>query len=200
MIVLSKYNHQTPGHFKQINTPRLSDYMFLLNLPPTEPLWSGNDIETLCENISRTIYDAAKSAKLKYNNITSRSPQTASDRWNNIISGHNDRSLWRAINWNGSVLTSNNSEIPSDTSFCEHFKSPLSIHDPSEVEQYTPRTTIYIPVLDDPISPVEVDTCVRRSKPLESMVSPPAFFVLSLMSGSSYLHACSIWYSHRDTH
>ena len=26
-------------------------------------------------------------------------------------------------------------------------------------------TTIYIPVLDDPISPVEVDTCVRRLKP-----------------------------------
>ena len=25
MIVLSKNNRQTPGHFKQINTPRLSD-------------------------------------------------------------------------------------------------------------------------------------------------------------------------------
>ena len=33
MIVLSNNNYQTPGHFKQINTPRLSDYQYSCQTP-----------------------------------------------------------------------------------------------------------------------------------------------------------------------
>ena len=139
---LGSYEILPPANLKTKNGFKLSQVdvpMFRHYLPPTEPLWSSNtsDIETLCENISRTMCDAAKSAKTNQNTRTS--PQ---DHHKQLVTAGTTSYLVTTTDHFGGQSTGMDmylpaiTEIPSDHSFCEHFKSLHSIHDPSDVEQY----------------------------------------------------------------
>ena len=138
------------------------------NLPNADSLWDGdifNQPELACEAIATMLYDCAKSSKIKYAPVQHHRARNATQRWNNILSSGNDKSLWAAINWNGTIgdIVANNDK-PSDVEFCKHFETLLNRPVESDLSDYQPTTQCYIPVLDDPITPYEVDTCIKKLK------------------------------------
>ena len=70
-----------------------------------------------------------------------------------------------AINWNGTFSTALDEIVKSsDEAFAEHFSTLLNPSTPT-TRQHMPNSGIYIPVLDDPIDPIEVEKSIKRLKP-----------------------------------
>jgi len=79
------------------------------------------------------------------------------------MSSGDDKALWTAINWNGSICDkTQNSEKPSDSDFCKRFESLLNEPDVNDISNYYPMTQCYIPILDDPIMTDEVERCINK--------------------------------------
>ena len=73
--------------------------------------------------------------------------------------------MWSAINWNGTINDHHvENSKPSDIDFCSHFESLLNPEGVTNCD-YVPNSNLYIPILDDPISPDEVNTCIHKLKP-----------------------------------
>ena len=82
------------------------------------------------------------------------------DSWNEIIENGNPGDLWNKINWkdkNGEQL-----QYPSAESLGEHFQEKSKIC--NEIPFALSSNSPYVPVLDDPISPEEVDQASKRLK------------------------------------
>ena len=68
------------------------------------------------------------------------------------------------IDWSGKISSQENTdEAPSDTDFCRHYEHLLN---PAleDTDIFEPNIPTYIPVLDDPISPNEVDEAIKSLK------------------------------------
>ena len=77
--------------------------------------------------------------------------------------------MWQSINWRGEFDTPpDRLTAPSDEAFCEYFQGLLnpSMADPHCDHQLAPvpSSGVYIPVLDDPIDPSEVDASIKQLK------------------------------------
>ena len=137
---------------------RINTDTFISNLPSTEDLWSlGDDVNTLCYRLTECLYDVSIKAKTEYRPQPHPRHLNAGDRWSYLIRNGDYRKIWQAIGWNGcfdSVCDSRDG--PSDAEFVEHYNDLLN--PPSDTNRnYTPNTHKYMPILDDPISPGEVD-------------------------------------------
>ena len=88
------------------------------------------------------------------------------ERWERLLAENDDIKVWRAINWNG-VLSEDHTlvtESPSDNEFKEHFDEILNSSDTVSDDYEHLRSDVYIPVLDDPITPQEVSDQIKRLK------------------------------------
>ena len=91
-----------------------------------------------------------------------RASQPSQDRWKRLMQARDCKSLWMAINWNGTFSTALDEIVkPSDEAFAEHFSTLLNPSTPT-ANQQIPNSGIYIHVLDDPI---DVEKSIKRLKP-----------------------------------
>ena len=87
----------------------------------------------------------------------------SNDRWRKIFELNDPKAIWQAIGWNGELIESHDKDSPSDDDFKNHFEELL--YDTAQPEmQDTGIDSPYIPILDDPISPIEVDDAIKRTK------------------------------------
>jgi len=139
------------------------------NLPSTDQLWQralDTEVDDLCNELAEIIYETAKSAVTKPKTTTYAPPQGAFERWNNILQNNDDKQLWKSINWQGMINTSSTQiDQPSSAEFCAFFESLLNTTNDSDPQEYVPENFKYMPILDDPIEPMEVLRCAQKLKP-----------------------------------
>ena len=86
-----------PIHFNNVNHDSLQG-----NLPEPEHIWHlamDSDIDTLCNSLTDTIYEATRKSKRVPTRPTGIHTENATDRWNNILNSKDDKQLWKSINW-----------------------------------------------------------------------------------------------------
>ena len=83
------------------------------------------------------------------------------DRWQKLINDKDDKSLWQAINWKGE-LKDYDTEKPSDEEFQKHLETVLNPHDATPIIEADYHSNVYVPVLDNPTEPQEVDFVIKK--------------------------------------
>ena len=114
-------------------------------------------------------------------------------RWKRLLRDGDDSRVWRKIDWKGNVNAVSNVGMnrPSDEEFKTYFETVLN---PKQVVTNYPviATNVTIPVLDDPITPQEVEHQIQKMKP-DKACGPdglipgvfsmlPAHWILNLVS------------------
>ncbi len=90
--------------------------------------------------------------------------RTELGRWERLMQDADDARVCRAIDWKGNYSTSVyvDGALPSDVEFRDHFEKILNPAQVTEAEPLDLATNISIPVLDEPISPLEVHNQIKR--------------------------------------
>lgn len=126
-----------------------------------------DDITAAVECLSQNMYSLAKTHPRPVEVFNENQK-----RWHRIITSSDKRLLWKAVGWNGFVnWNSMSSETPSDDEFRTHFESLLNPHNVDMIE-YNISSDMYIPILDDDITPLEVDHVIRRQMKVQSGCGP----------------------------
>ena len=73
------------------------------------------------------------------------------------------KALWKAIDWSGSFqATPDIQGTPTDKQFCKHYEKLLNPPGPQDGVLYEPQEEKYVPVLDDEITPNEVEAQIKK--------------------------------------
>ena len=165
------------------NTIDQPSFKALLPQPP-QHLFTCNDVNFLASSISDTLYQTASEAKLPPHVPNRNDPgcTTSHQRWTKLIKSGDSKAIWKSIDWKGKFTTSpDTKETPNDQEFCRHYDQLMN--PPVAEPQYIPTHPLYIPVLDDPISPNEVHECIKNLNPSKAAgidgVAPGVFKLLS---------------------
>ena len=87
------------------------------------------------------------------------------EEWNNLISKNEDNKLWKKISWKGEMNEGSSRIHPPVNQLKEHFENIYSSEDDGLKEKLTHLSSnIYIPILDDPITDMEVNASVKKCK------------------------------------
>ena len=152
---------------RTIQMYNLDSNKFKEHLPPTDTLWDVNqDVANLCDVITETLYNTAVKSKMDVKQPMSvkSKHENAQSRWNYLVQHGDSRQIWQSINWHGEFDNPGDiSSRPSDLEFCDHYEHLLNPN-PETITEYVSEQPKYIPVLDDPISPGEVDDCIKTLK------------------------------------
>ena len=111
-------------------------------------------LEPTPANVANILYETAKECKVQ---PFEENQQVISghDKWKHIMQSNDSKKLWKAINRKGEI-GSDQSEKPDDKSFKSYFEDLLNPDKIEYADMPTVTNVIHIPVLDDPITPVEV--------------------------------------------
>ena len=137
-----------------------------------------SDINVLAESVSDVLYDCSKRSMAGRVDNYSKNDL---GRWEWLLDDDDSR-VWRAIDWRGNFENDfKNACRPSDEEFKAHFESILN--QPSTANLQVPGdTNVTIPILDDPISPGEVNAQIKKIKPNKACgpdgLSPGIFSLL----------------------
>ena len=157
-----------PIHKRPIPFSSVSPSLFTQSLPEPSPEWSSiSDVNTLSAKVAETLYDTAVLAKppIPPPKLDMNPSKTAHERWIKLVKSQDSRSIWKAIDWNGKLTTEPNiQDSPSDAEFCKHYNKLMNPPIPPSEKEYVPDTHRYIPILDDPLTPDEVETCIKDLK------------------------------------
>lgn len=147
-----------PVGFRSLNTD-----LFINSIPDTEILYDLSDVNAFSNNITDTLYRCAEesravAARGRYDNNL--------DRWERLLRDNDDKRVWQAINWKGDLQTDVRSlEVPSDDEFKAFFEGELRPANINNVEVGFEDAGVNIPLLDDPITPQELEKQVTHLKP-----------------------------------
>ena len=124
-----------------------------------------DDVDAGVNDVSTVLYECARVSKIRNHTTNTDAPV---DRWERLMEENDEAQLWRAISWRGelspSSSTQNIASSPTEYEFKEHFErmyNPPAVFVPNVDEL---QSDVYIPVLDDPILPQEVQDQVKRLK------------------------------------
>ena len=119
-------------------------------IDPSECL--NMDIDSSIDSFCNSMYVAARESPVTCNDDDA---VLHDNRWRNILNSKDVKLLWRSIDWNG-VLNNDTLQRPSDTECKEHLETLLNPEGITELDPSEYVSDIYVPVLDDPIDPIEV--------------------------------------------
>lgn len=173
---------QKPGEVKVRKAVRFNDIdkdLFLSNLSKVSIRCDGtDDVHTSALKICESLYLSATSSPA---NPVQHREVGGLDRWAGLLSDPDDRRVWEAIDWKGKYQERERiGVVPSDQEFKLFYENSYG-----EVDQQ--RSTdvndhnVYIPVLDDPITPLEVCNQIHKLKPGKASGPdgvPPGIFKL----------------------
>ena len=83
--------------------------------------------------------------------------------WNDILNSKDTKSLWSKINWNGSTVQTKPTNPPDISEFSSHYKSHFN-HNSQLSTDLIINSSIYIPILDDAFSYMELSNAVIAIK------------------------------------
>ena len=82
-------------------------------------------------------------------------------RWARIITNKDPKLIWKSVNWKGTFDESCETQ-PPDSTFKQHFEQLLTQgHSESSENAIDLETAPYIPVLDDPFVPNELENAIN---------------------------------------
>ena len=160
-------------HVRKVNRPVKLDNIAtrefsncILNFPAPS---ANNNIDTFASKISDTLYKCAASCDSNVVTGGGESGEGGSDvstgnidRWERLLRDPDDARVWRAIDWKGTFQDKPNQSVcPSDQDF-KDFYSELKTNNDPDIDV---TTNVYIPMLDDPITPDEVAAQIKKMKP-----------------------------------
>ena len=130
-------------------------------LPDQENIVSAP--EDIADWITDSLYKTADSCRRRGESAMMSNTAGLDNRWKKILNSHDEKSLWKSIDWKGNFnpTPQKNAEKPSDEVFKEHLEAlfnPENI-DQLEIDEFDSDTNV--PVLDNPICPIEVDHVIR---------------------------------------
>ena len=86
------------------------------------------------------------------------------DKWKKLSDGPNSQNLWQHIDWKGNVSKGDIIK-PGTEDLVLHFEELYSSGEQDEVSKMNDLVSdIYIPILDDPITQIDVDNVIREMK------------------------------------
>ena len=160
--VIPKPPSKPPIRLCSIDTKQFCD-----NLPDPQSFWSCSfdSPGDISQFIVECMYVAASSAKIKQPPPSADFSTTSHARWQRLLAIKDSKQLWKSIDWNGSFDTPPDClDRPSDDQFCEYFTELLNPPGgPTKLN--IPDCDTYVPFLDDPIQPIEVEDVIKKLKP-----------------------------------
>ena len=85
------------------------------------------------------------------------------ERWDAVINSGDEKIIWQLIGWNGDLQKTNEIMTPTNATFKEHFDTLPNSEDQQTMNE-TASECPYIPILDDPITPIEVEDTLKKTK------------------------------------
>ena len=140
----------------------------MLNDSPPPIINSYDEIHDVVQAGCRTIMDAASQCSRPPNDLSVvPNWDVTHPRWARILNSKDPKLIWKSVNWKGTFDNTYESQ-PSDSSFKQHFEQLLT-QGGTEISEDTIdlETAPYIPVLDDPFLPNELEnaiTSLNRNK------------------------------------
>ena len=153
----------------------------IMNGEQTPVLERLEDIENHVIALNTTLNAAAKQARNTDRRRFQWDPQQ--DRWTRLLSNGDARTIWRAVDWNGTLSDRPQEDRPSEEEFKTHFEILLNTDGADPLCDVTGCP--YIPVLDDPFTVVEAERAIKTAKTVLLQVQVPAFFDGSHSNGWS---------------
>ena len=141
----------------------MDEVLFLDNLVINDSVLMSGNIDDTVKEVTNALYQFA--------NVSRREDRVKSvndtlGRWERLVDSNNDLEIWRAIDWKGEYESTHRSDIkPSDEDFKKFFESNLN---PPTNPRFDPNMftfDISIPVLDEPITSLEVKQQAKMLKP-----------------------------------
>ena len=98
------------------------------------------------------------------------------EKWKRLLEKNDQRKIWKAINWDGSI-DETVLNTPSDEEFRLHFESLLNPTNTIDEDIIDVSDSPFIPVLDNPITEIEVIEAALPGKETKSYIGiTPAIF------------------------
>lgn len=159
--MLGKHNENVRRP-KRLPTPRNVDELrFRALLPSPEVIIHGTPSPDLPDKIVEAMQGAAAEASFRTQHHNPQHWLNEADRWKKLLSLNDHKLLWQAIDWTGKVQDGDTSnEPPPDEEFAEFYHNLLN--DGSTL--IVPESNIFIPVLDNPITALEVFRAIQVQK------------------------------------
>ena len=151
---------KNPLRFSDVDPER-----FVYALSQLDQLVSEGNVDKDVSDVCTKIYECAQVSKFR--NLATNA-EGLGDRWERLLEENDEAQLWRAINWRGEFnfpsRTQSEASSPSEYEFKEYFEgvyNPPAVCVPYNDDLWH---DVYIPVLDDPMLPQEVQDQVKRLK------------------------------------
>ena len=154
----------------QCDQTKIEEY-FHQNDPP-EIL--NQSVDNLINTFNRTVIQV-----LKENKVTAHQEPSEwgnAEKWKKLLEENDPKKIWKSIGWNGSIEKCS-SVAPSDEEFRVHFEdllNPANVENSCEIDV---SDSPFIPILDDPFTPVEVAEAAGKFNESKSFIGvTPAIF------------------------
>ncbi|ELU18861.1 hypothetical protein CAPTEDRAFT_210338 [Capitella teleta] len=96
------------------------------------------------------------------------------ERWTRIIQAGDARTIWKSTGWNGSIKE-DSQDKPADEAFKSYFETMLNPRTEGlPALDYSACT--YVPLLDDPFTPAEVQGAIKVTKSKAFFGACPGLF------------------------
>ena len=147
---------------KPIDVKTVDEKLFLDNLVITDSALMSGSIEDTVKEVTDALYQCA--------NVSTREDRVEPvnntlGRWERLVDSNNDLEIWRAIDWKGQYESTHRSDVkPSDEDFKQFFESTLNPPTNSSFDPNMFTSDISIPILDEPITPLEVKQQAKMLK------------------------------------
>ena len=151
----SKLKRGSPLH--RVDAKEFRSLMEQQQPPYVEP--TPTNIDAHVTQLNEVINNAAKQAR---NPRPAQQWDPQEGRWIRLLQSGDDRAIWRAIGWNGCLVKETQGSSPSDEEFKTHFETLLYTR--QEELSINIDDAPYIPALDDPFTPNEVEHGIRNAK------------------------------------
>ena len=141
---------------------------FQNNLCDVQDIWPNvTNGQTTCDLVTDALLAACDKSYMARYTDNANEDQTqvldATQRWNRLTERGSAKEIWNAIAWNGTFTNPPDQQThPTDEDFKTYFEGLLN---QDEVQQtYIPEVNTHVPILDDDITPTEVETQLKRLK------------------------------------
>ena len=146
---------------KPVKFTDIDRQVFVENIAISSIPTVAGDVNVFANNISNALYECAESSRCTPAPRANHASNLG--RWERLLEDADDARVWKAISWKGDFEASkSNKDTPSDEDFKVHFEHVLN---PGNVQPLSHISTdVTMPVLDDPISPAEVECQIKKMK------------------------------------
>ena len=144
--------------FSDVNQSSFIEKLEKTNIPNIN---ESQNVDDSVKNLTDVLFNCSKeSQEINRTNYQNHSDKS---RWVRILENNDDKMLWRSINWKGQYMENEMiDDRPSDSEFKKHFEALLNPEGLEELELEHVYSNVHVPVLDNPIEPIEVDSVIKH--------------------------------------